>query len=145
MGTMRSWDIYLNQMLTAVRFHVSETIHFSPYYLLYNRDIILPLDNISRPRRIYYGNEHYEIALQEVHCRKRGEGQWMSPLQRLRMWNLSVIWFTVEITIGERNGTYVVSHIMWLSKRLGPSHRIRYQLTGSVTKVYAEHLRAAFI
>ena len=63
----QSWDVYINQMLAAVRFHVSETTKFSPYYLLYNRDVILPLDNILRPRRIYYGEEHHEIALQEMH------------------------------------------------------------------------------
>ena len=31
----QSWDIYINKMLAAVRFHVSETTKFSPYYLLY--------------------------------------------------------------------------------------------------------------
>ena len=58
----QSWDIYINQMLAAVRFHVSET-SFSPYYLLYNRDVNLLLDNILRPHCIYYGDEHHEIAL----------------------------------------------------------------------------------
>ena len=54
----QSWDIYMNQNLTADRFHVSKTRNFSSYYLLYNKDVILPLDNISRPR-----NEHNKIAL----------------------------------------------------------------------------------
>ena len=39
------WDIYINQILAAVRFHVSETTKFSPYYFLYNKDVILPVDN----------------------------------------------------------------------------------------------------
>ena len=64
----QSWDIYINQMLVAVRFHVSETTKFPPYYLFYNRDVILPLDDILRRRRIYYGDEHHEIALQAMHC-----------------------------------------------------------------------------
>ena len=59
----QSWDVYINQMLAAVRFHVSETTKFSPYYLLYNRDVILPLDNILRPRRIYYGDaSHFHFS-----------------------------------------------------------------------------------
>ena len=29
--------------------------------------VFLLLDNILRPRRIYYGDGHYEIALQEIH------------------------------------------------------------------------------
>ena len=63
----QSWDIYFNQMLAAIRFHVSETTKFSPYYLLYNRDVILPLDNILRFRRIYYYDEYHQITLQEMH------------------------------------------------------------------------------
>ena len=43
----QSWNIYINQMVAAV--------------------IILPLDNILRPRCIYYGEEHHEITLQEMH------------------------------------------------------------------------------
>ena len=35
--------------------------------LLYNRDVILPLDNILKPRRIYYGDEYHQIALKELH------------------------------------------------------------------------------
>ena len=54
-------------MLAAIWFHVSETTIFSPYYLLYNRDVILSLDNILRPRRIYVGDEYPQIALQELH------------------------------------------------------------------------------
>ena len=61
----QSWDIHINQMLAAIRFHVSEITKFSPYYLLYNRDVILPLDNILRPRRIYYGDEYHQIL--EMH------------------------------------------------------------------------------
>ena len=63
----QSWDIYINQMFAAIWFHVSGTPKFSPYYLLYYRDVILPLDNILRPRRIYHGNEYHQIALQEMH------------------------------------------------------------------------------
>ena len=54
------------QVLAVIRFHVNETTKFLPYYLLYNRNIILPLDNILRPRRIHYGDEHHEIVLQEI-------------------------------------------------------------------------------
>ena len=58
----QSWDIYINQMLAAVRFHVSETTKLSLYYLFYNTDVIQLLDYILRPRRIYYGDEYHEIA-----------------------------------------------------------------------------------
>ena len=50
-----TWDLHLNQVLAAIRFHVNESTRFSPYYLLYNRDPILPLDNILKPCRCYLG------------------------------------------------------------------------------------------
>lgn len=40
---------------------------FSPYYLVYNRNVILPLANILRPRRINYYDGHHETSLQEMH------------------------------------------------------------------------------
>merc|ERR1712121_120800 len=62
-----SWDLYLTQILAAIRFNSNSTTKFSPFYLLYNRDVVLPLDNILKPRRKYYGQAHHEIAAQEQH------------------------------------------------------------------------------
>ena len=53
------WDLYLNQALTAVRFNHNDTSKFSPFFLLYNRDVVLPLDNILKPRRKYVGEEQH--------------------------------------------------------------------------------------
>ena len=63
----QTWDMFLNQALAAVRFNVSESSKFSPYFLLYNRDVVLPVDNILKPRRKYLGEESHQIALQEQH------------------------------------------------------------------------------
>ena len=64
---LAAWDMYLNQALAAVRFCVSESTGFSPFYLLYSRDPVLPLDNILKPRRKYLGDEAHKIALQQQH------------------------------------------------------------------------------
>ena len=64
-GDTKTWDLYLNQVLAAIRFNSSETTGYSPFYLLYNRDVVLPVDNVLRPRRKYNGEEHHQIALQE--------------------------------------------------------------------------------
>ena len=61
-----SWDIYINQMFVAIGFHPSESM-FSPFYQLYSCEVILPLDNLLRPRRKYQGDDYHEIALQEQH------------------------------------------------------------------------------
>ena len=63
----QSWDLHLNQSLAAIRFNVSESSKFSPSYLLYNRDVVLPVDNILKPRRKYVGEDYHQIALQEQH------------------------------------------------------------------------------
>ena len=38
---VETWDIYLNQVLAAIRFNTNESIIFSPFYL-YNHDPLLP-------------------------------------------------------------------------------------------------------
>jgi len=64
---VQTWDLYLNQTLAAIRFHVSESTKFSPFFLLYNRDVVLPLDTILKLRRRYHGEELHKIALQQQH------------------------------------------------------------------------------
>ena len=63
----QTWDLCLNQTLAAIRFNISESSKFSPFYLLYNRDVVLPVDNILKPRRKYLGEDYHQIALQEQH------------------------------------------------------------------------------
>ena len=62
-----TWDLHLSQALAAIRFNVSESSKFSPFYFLYNRDVVLPIDNILKPRRKYVGEYYHQIALQEQH------------------------------------------------------------------------------
>ena len=61
------WDVYLNQTLAAMRFNISESTKFSPFFLLYNREVVLPLDTILKPRRKYHGEEPHKIALEQQH------------------------------------------------------------------------------
>lgn len=57
-----AWDICLSQTLAAVRFKVSDSTTFSPFYLLYNRDGTLPIDNLLKPRRKYLGDEFHQMV-----------------------------------------------------------------------------------
>ena len=50
-----NWDLYLTQVRAAVRFSMCETIEFSPYYMLFGRDVVLPVDNLLKPCRKYMG------------------------------------------------------------------------------------------
>lgn len=51
------WDLCLTQALAAVRFTINETTKFLPYYMLFGRDVVLPMYNLLRPRRKYMGEE----------------------------------------------------------------------------------------
>jgi hypothetical protein len=53
--------------LAALRFNVSWTSKHSTFYLLYNRDAILPVDQLLQHRQRYDGEEYHKIALQEQH------------------------------------------------------------------------------
>ena len=51
-----TWDIYLNQVLAAIRLNINESTKFSPSTCCIT-DPVLPIDNIVRPRRKYLGEE----------------------------------------------------------------------------------------
>ena len=69
----QTWDLFLNQALAAIMFKVSESSKCSPFFLLYNRDVILPVDNILKPRKKYVGEEMHQIALQEPLAQSKEE------------------------------------------------------------------------
>ena len=39
----QTWDLFLNQALAAIRFNISESSKFSPFFFLYNRDVVLTI------------------------------------------------------------------------------------------------------
>ena len=61
------WDIYLNQALAVIRFNFNESSKFSPFYLLFNHEPVLPIDNILKPMSRYIGEEHCKISLEQQH------------------------------------------------------------------------------
>jgi hypothetical protein len=64
---LTTWDVHLNQTLAAIRFNINESSSFPPFYLLYNRDVVLPIDNILKPRRRYLGEDPHKIAKEQQH------------------------------------------------------------------------------
>ena len=63
----KTWDLHIQSALASVRFSVHRGTRFSPFYLLYGRMPILPIDNLLRPRRKYTGEEPHRILLQQQH------------------------------------------------------------------------------
>ena len=150
----QSWDLYINQMLAALRFNVSESTKFSPYYLLYGRDVILPLDNILKPRKLYYGDEHHEIALQEQHraftlirnyqkrVKQRQADRLNDKIKEIEFKVGDFVYYRNNHKRGKLDKRWKPNYI--IVEKTGPvSYRIKDQLTNSVVKAHAEHLRVA--
>ena len=66
-GNIETWDLHLNQVLAAKRFNTNESTKFSAFYLLYNHDPVLPIDNILKPGRKYLGEEPHKTAIEQQH------------------------------------------------------------------------------
>ena len=65
--TPQRWDLYINQALATVRFSVNVSLGVSPFYAMYLRDPVVPLDNILKPRARYLGEVNHLEALQRMH------------------------------------------------------------------------------
>ena len=64
---VETWDKYLNQVLATIRFNTNDSTKFSQFFLLYNLDLLLPIDTILKWRHRYYGEEPHKIGLQQQH------------------------------------------------------------------------------
>ena len=151
-----SWDLYLNQALAAIRFNVSGASKFSPYFLLYSRDVVLPLDNILKPRRKYTGEDQHKIALQQQHKSFTLVHRHLKKAKRRQMAYANQNVKPVELEVGDP--VYLKNHLRKnkLESRWKPYYRIiekkspqtfviRNQLDGSTVKSHADHLRLAKI
>jgi hypothetical protein len=66
-GNPMDWDLVLNQALAGIRFNPSESTNQSPFFLLYGRDPILPVDTLLGKRLPYYGDEFHKQMLERNH------------------------------------------------------------------------------
>ncbi|KAK6167883.1 hypothetical protein SNE40_021812 [Patella caerulea] len=149
-----TWDLYLNQTLAAIRFNVNESTKFSPFYLLYNRDPVLPLDNILKPRRKYLGTDPHEIALQNQHKAFLLVHKRLRKTQRKNAEYVNKNATDTLFKVGDP--VYYKNHLQKhkLQERWTPYYRIieqtspvsfiiHNQLTGRTTKSNAQDLRLA--
>ena len=153
---LNTWDLYLNQTLAAIRFNVSESSKFSPFYLLYNRDVVLPIDNILKPRRKYTGEDMHQIAIEQQHKSfvlvhnhlKRAKKRQAKYADR----SATEVNFEVGDPVfyknhNKKNKLDVNWRPYWriLQKTSPVTYIIKHQLDGSTTKVHAEHIRKAHV
>lgn len=152
----QTWDLYLNQTLAAIRFHTNESSKFSPFYLMYGRDVVLPLDSILKPRRRYMGEAQHEIILQEQHKAFTLVHRHLKEARKKQKQNADRNSKDVEFQVGDP--VYIRNHrrsnkldTKWspyyrILEKTGPvSFIIKNQMDGTTTKTHARHLKLAKI
>lgn len=154
--SQETWDICLNQALAAIRFNVSESSKYSPYFLLYGRDVVLPVDNLFKLRRKYQGEDMHQIMLQEQHKTFIQVRRHMKKAKKRQAKYHDRNTKQVEFSIGDpvfykNNQKKSKLDARWVPyhrviEKTGPaSYVIKNQLTGTTSKVHAEMLRLAKI
>ncbi|CAC5422638.1 unnamed protein product [Mytilus coruscus] len=149
-----TWDLYLNQALAAIRFNINESTQLSPFYALYNRDPVLPLDNILKPRRKYNGEEYHKIALQQQHKSFMLVHKTMKKSKQKQAKYANKHSKDIKFEVG--NPVFYKNHrrASKLSRKWTPYYRIieqtspvsfilKNQLDGTTTKAHAEQIRLA--
>ena len=147
-----TWDLHINQVLLALRTNVSRTTNRSPFFLLYNREPVLPLDNLLKPRRKYQGEEFHKIALENQHK------TFMSVIKRMKdeksKQNQEINAERKDKGLEVGDSVYYKNHVKssklennWLThfiivEQTSPvSFVIRNQLNGKLVRAHANSLR----
>ena len=153
---LTTWDLHLNQTLAAIRFNISESTKCSPFFLLYHRDVVLPIDNLLQPRRKYLGEDEHKIALQQQHKSFLLVHRNMKKAKRRQAKYADRNSKPNRIKIGDPVYYRLHQRKSKLQNKWKPFYRvidqtspvtyiIRNQLDGTTTKAHAEHLRIADI
>ncbi|MEW8548330.1 MAG: DDE-type integrase/transposase/recombinase, partial [Candidatus Thiodiazotropha sp.] len=150
------WDLHLNQVLAAYRFNVSEATGYSPYFLLYGRDVVLPIDNLLRPRLKYHGEDMHQISLQEqhkafmlVHGRLRKQQRKQDKYANKNRKDISYkvgdpVYWQKHKRQGKIDKNYHPYYRI-IEQKSPVTYVIRNQLDGTTEKVHADHLKLAKI
>ena len=128
----------------------------SPFFLLFNREVVVPIDNLLKPRHKYQGEEPHKIALEQQHKAFLLVHQNRRKAMKKRNQNINSKAKDVTLKIGDP--VYYRNHAR--KSKLDPKWQpyypileqtspvtfvIKNQLDGSTVKVHAQHLRYADI
>ena len=122
---------------------------------MYNRDVVLPIDNILQPRRKYVGEEYHRTALQEQHKSFVTVRNHLRKAKKRHAKYADRGTKEIEYKVGDpvyyknpRKEKIGMKHLPYyrIIEKKGPvSFVIRNELEDTTTKTYAGDLRLANI
>ena len=150
------WDKYIRPFCSAFNVSRNATTKFSPYYTLFHREPILPIDTIMRPRDRYQGDDYLPAALEIMHrayylVRKRLKAQ---SLKSKLYYDLRNKVKPVKFEIGDpvfiknyqrqdKLDALWLPHFRILTKTGEYSYIIQNQVTGKSRRIHAVDMRLA--
>ena len=154
----RNWDLYIPMALSAYRTSVNDSTHFTPHFLVYGRDPVLPMDTLLRPKLRYMGDQYVPTMLARLHesytvvkentreAREKNKRYFNQRAERCSYKVGDPVYYFSKASLP---GTSSKLNIAWrpyyrIVKQLTPvNFVIRHQLTGQTKSVHAEHLHPA--
>ena len=147
-----NWDLYLTQALAAVRFSMCKTTKFSPYYMLFGRDVVLPVDNLLKLCRKYIGEDHHRLIIEQQHKTFVWARNRIRHAQKKRNYAISKDHRKVELDVGDPVYYWAHNRQGKLDQKWRPYYRIVEktslvtfviwnQLAGKIKRVRANDLK----
>lgn len=148
------WDDYIPHVLGAYRVGISDTTQHSPFFLLYGRDPVLPLDNLLRPRRKYLGEDYTQVTLERQHeTYLRVKRNLRKARQRQKRYHDRK---AVEVEYKVGDAVYLFNnqksskleakwktHYRILVQHSPVTFTVKHQITNNIRKVHVDQLRQA--
>ena len=156
--SQRDWDTKLPSILSAYRTAKNETTKYSPFFLLYGRDPVLPLDSILSPKYRYQGEDYVPTMLENMHSAYSHVRHNLVQSHERNKFYYDRTAKPTKIKVGDmvyfRNPTEATQNTSKLSCHWKPFYRviktindvtvvIKNQLSGDVKVVNVQNLRFA--
>ena len=149
-----NWDIHMYSIVGAYRCADHASAGKSPFYLLYGRDPVYPVDTLLRPRLKYHGDQENHLAVERMHraWRQARKNIKRRALTNREYHNRRATFERLEVG----DPVYIYNHRRGdkfdpkftphgrITQKLGPyKFKVRDLLTGKISRLTARSLRKA--
>jgi hypothetical protein len=150
------WDVFLPSFCAAHNSSKSQSSGFSPFFLLYGRDMLLPVDTLLAHRTKYLGEDYFPQSLERMHTTFRlvrrhiKEQTNRNKKYHDKKANVKEIKFKVGEAVYFKNyerqtklDSKWVPYYRIIKQRSPSSFVIKDQISGAIKNVHAKDLRHA--